>query len=362
MALQALMILTISRRPLAVNELCHALAIDLEDLDSGFDAENIPPIDYVMSSCAGMVIVEAHTRPIQDSEPENGIGTASQSMGSLAEDSLVKLAHKSIRDYLSSTQSRWFPHAKAQMAAICRVFKQAFEKNDIDGELPFLNYAQDHWAIHHYEIDPVISTTTTEEDVAGQIVRQGSFPLAVKQAGEQFALRQLALELQGMRDQLLLWACRENRINLVEILLAMSIDSFLEPFNKTQAQHAIETDKNCRHTWCSAHWASQDIYPSSSDRSPDICTRATEEPRIIEQALIMAFNFSRKKIMEILLANGASLAGRDHDGFTVLGIAARDGHSDMLGWLLGLESMHVSLLFAVQQRWAMAQALPMLMM
>lgn len=347
-ALQTLMILTTARRPLTANELCHALAIDLQELEDGFHDDNAPPIDYVLSSCAGMVIVETQTGPMGQSGLDNVLGSISQPAEEPTGDSLVKLAHKSIRDYLSSTQSQWFPHAESQMAAICRTFKQALEHDGIHPETPFLDYAVKHWGIHHIEIDSVISAKAPVKELDLRIQRQGSFPLAVKQAGDQFGLRQLALELQELQDVLVLWACQKNSTNIIEIFLSLNLDSFLEPLSK--AQHPTEADKDCEHAWCPAHASRRDIYPGCSNPTMAVCAIATYQHRVIDEAFVMAAEFGRQSIAEILLSHGASIAGRVHDGWTALGVAALKGHSAMLSWLLGLDSMEVKRVLDVQGR------------
>lgn len=333
-ATQTLMILTTARRALTVNELCNALAIDLEDLEGGFDKENAPQIAYVLSACAGMVVIETKTQPTQQTDLDNISASHSQSTKRPYGDSLVKLAHKSIRDYLLSTQSKWFGNAESQMAAVCRIFKQAFEKDEIHQQTPFLDYAKDHWGIHHLEADRVTSTKATEKEVPVQLPRRTSFPLAEKHAGDQFGLRQLALELHGLRDIVVLWACQQNSMNILEIFLSLNVDSFLEPLPK--ARTPTEADEDCGHI--------------RSDPALAVCSGITCEPRVIDEALVTATEYDRQLIAEILLSHGASIAGRNRNGFTALGMAAWEGHSSILGWLLGLDTMKVEIFLAVQLR------------
>lgn len=186
MALNKLMILTTARHPLSVDEVCHALAIDLEDLEDGFDEENIPPIDYVLSSCAGLVIVEAQTRPARQPSVDGATGTTLQGDERPSGSRLVQVAHKSIRDYLSSPQSDWFPHAEARVAAICRIYKEACERSEMKQGYHFLDYVLNNWGYHHVNSDPEVSEPPTERDIDVRLSRQSSFPLAVKQSSRQF--------------------------------------------------------------------------------------------------------------------------------------------------------------------------------
>jgi hypothetical protein len=352
MALQTLMILTTARRPLTANELCGALAIDLEDLEDGprFDEDNIPHIDDVLSSCAGIVVYETRTR-----QPglDNTSGATSQSTQGPTDDSFIKLAHKSIQDYLSSTQYKWFPHAEPQMAAICRTFCQELEQDKIQRETPFVDYALNHWGIHHVANDSVAPKKAAGKGPDVGIPRQGSFPLALKEAGDHFGLRQLAIELEstgpfGIASVLLLWACRQNNKNILEILLSLNFDSFTQSFN--QVQQPVEVDKDCGCAWCPAHGGDRDIYPGCSGSALAACAAPAEEYMVMNEAMIMATTFDRQSMVQILVSHGASVAGRDRNGATVLGVAAREGLDDMLSWLLDLDSMEVGRVLDVVER------------
>lgn len=349
MALQTLMILTTARRPLTANELCCALAIDLDELDDGFDEDNIPDIDCVLSSCAGMVVCETQTLPIRQSRLDNISDNTSPSTPGQTGNSLVKLAHKSIQDYLSFTQSKWFPHAEPRMAAICRIFLQEWKQDKIQRETPFLNYASDHWGYHHVVKDSVTPNKATDTEIDVQIPRQNSFPLIVKQAGDHFGIRQLALELEDQGVTLLFWACEENNINVLEIFLSLIPESFTKPI--PQVRRIGDVDKECESPWCPVHGGAHlDIYPGCGDLVPAACTSALRETRMIDVAMLIAATCDRHLIAEILLSHGAAFTHRDMDGFTALGIAAWKGHSNMLSWILGQDSVEVNMILAVQTR------------
>lgn len=364
MGSKALMILTTSRRPLTEDELCHALAVDLEDLEEDFDEENVPTIDYVLSSCAGLVIVEAQSR-------ERVPGTTMQGVETPSGSRVVQVAHKSIRDYLSSLQTGVFRHAEAKMAAICRIYKQASGKFDDKQRFLFMDYVVKHWGHHHIMSDQAVAEASTERDIDVEIemdievgiARQASFPLAARQAGKHFGLRNFALELQGTwtRENLLMWACAEDRMNVVEILLANNLAPYQEPL--TRLVRDITIEKGCGYAWCSAQGEVPYIYPrvvdpsESKDCSWDVCTRVISDTRTISAALVATASRGHIPIAETLIGYGASIAGRDVFGYTALGSAAWKGHSDMLGWLLGQESMDCKFFLELQPQFVMPQPL-----
>lgn len=345
-ALQTLMILTTARRPLTANELCCALAIDLDELDDGFDEDNIPDIDCVLSSCAGMVVCETQTLPLRQSRSDNISGVTSPSTHDQTDDSLVKLAHKSIQDYLSFTQSKWFPHAEPQMAAICRTFLQELKQDKIQRETPFVNYASDHWGYHHVVKDWVTPNKATDTEIDVQIPRQSSFPLIVKQAGDHFGIRQLALELEDQGATLVLWACQENNINVLEIFLSLSLERITKPIKGVEG-----FPEKCERLCCPDHGGAHlDIYPGCSDLVAAACSSALRETRLIDVAMTRAIANDRQLIAEMLLSHGAAFTRRDMDGFTALGLAAWKGHSNMLSWILAQNSVEVKMVLAIQRR------------
>lgn len=63
LGLKMLLILTSARRPLTANELCHALAV--EPHSAGFDQENIPELEIVLSACAGVVTYQPESQIVQ---------------------------------------------------------------------------------------------------------------------------------------------------------------------------------------------------------------------------------------------------------------------------------------------------------
>ena len=56
LAMQVLLWITFAVRSLTTSELQHALAIDIEDLV--LDGENIPSLETILSTCAGLVILD----------------------------------------------------------------------------------------------------------------------------------------------------------------------------------------------------------------------------------------------------------------------------------------------------------------
>ena len=125
LGMQVLMWVSHSQRPLQIDELCHALAVEIGSAHLNLD--NAPSVDTVLDLCLGLVIIN--------------------------KDSKLRLIHRSLREYLSSQNI--FPRAHQTLAETCLTFLNFSEVNNpslgCSGNLPytsFLEYSSLYWGIH----------------------------------------------------------------------------------------------------------------------------------------------------------------------------------------------------------------------
>ena len=119
LGMEVLMWVSHAERPLLIDELCHALAVDLRSTD--LDPENIRPQDMVIESCLGLAVVDAET-------------------------STVRLIHYTLQEYLS--RHGIFPDAHKTLGQVCLAYlnyKQivglpAHGVSNL-GDMPFLTYS-----------------------------------------------------------------------------------------------------------------------------------------------------------------------------------------------------------------------------
>lgn len=234
MAMRTLLLLTYARRPLTVDELCHAVAVDVDEEDGDFDEYNVPEMEDVLPSCAGLVVVQSRHGTAETAATTLDIrsyfpyGPEDDSSSSSEVHSVVQLVHKSFQDYLSLTKGQWFPRAESIMATICRAYMSACEGIEPKVDRPFLDYARSRWGYHHLKAEADSAVTETECDPNLPIRRTDSLPTKKQSLSMQFGVRQLSKELGGMQE-LLFWACREGRMNLVEVLLTTNLDIYTRP-------------------------------------------------------------------------------------------------------------------------------------
>lgn len=119
-------------RPLHIEELQHALAV--ETGDRKIDLEGLTDAAVIISCCCGLVFLNPR-------------------------DKTVQFVHLTVQQYLNSFRSTWIPNADNDVAADCLTYLnfEAFWRNpcEEDEELetrledyPFLSYAATNWGYH----------------------------------------------------------------------------------------------------------------------------------------------------------------------------------------------------------------------
>ena len=126
LGMKVLMWLSHAKRPLRIDELCHALAVDVEATD--LDPKNIRPQDTVLGSCLGLAFVDKKTstvRPIHDTLQKY-----------LSRPGILPGAHQMLGEtclaYLNYDQIKRLP---------------VNEAGDL-GQIPFLEYSSFYWVAH----------------------------------------------------------------------------------------------------------------------------------------------------------------------------------------------------------------------
>jgi len=124
--MEVLMWISHAERPLRIDELRHALAVEIDSPD--LDAENIPPQDTVIGSCLGLAVVDVDTstvRPLHHTLQEY------LALPGIMPDAHKTLGHKCLT-YLNCQQIRGLPPNTSLNP----------------GDMPFLEYASLYWGCH----------------------------------------------------------------------------------------------------------------------------------------------------------------------------------------------------------------------
>ena len=134
--------ITYTQRPLSTGELCHALAVEPEELE--LDQDNIPDIEDIFSVCAGLVTVDD-------------------------ESNIIRLVHYTTQVYFfEHIRESWNPQAQQEIASMCLTYMsfKPFANGPTSSdehlktrlaENPFFEYAAMNWAQHVLAVQREVS-------------------------------------------------------------------------------------------------------------------------------------------------------------------------------------------------------------
>ena len=126
--ISALIWISLAEQPLLINELCHALAVEVEP--PNFDPEMVPPVETVVASCMGLVMIDHAS-------------------------STVRLVHATLMEYLCRHLDSVFRDPHASIAEVCLSYLSLQSVRElpsnletVPSEFPLLGYASCHWGAH----------------------------------------------------------------------------------------------------------------------------------------------------------------------------------------------------------------------
>ena len=127
LGMAALMWISHAERPLKVDELCHALAVEIGSPD--LNSDNVPSIGTLLACCQGLVVVDK-------------------------ESSTIRLVHFTLQEYLQAHPDL-FGAAHSAMAETCLSYLNSPQVKVISTGLslelqntPFLEYSSLYWGVH----------------------------------------------------------------------------------------------------------------------------------------------------------------------------------------------------------------------
>jgi len=135
LATQVLSWITFAKRPLTIQELQHALAVDIYDYQSDcFESDNITDIDFIRSVCAGLVTVDKIV-------------------------GVIRLVHHTAQQYFDQTRAEHFPRGDWQIATTCHQYlcyrnvspEPLLSRDEYRKRLqqwPLYGYASEYWHEH----------------------------------------------------------------------------------------------------------------------------------------------------------------------------------------------------------------------
>ncbi|KAK4167279.1 ankyrin repeat-containing domain protein [Cladorrhinum sp. PSN259] len=141
LAMDTLSWITCTKTPLSTSQLRHALAIETGEPE--LDEENLPDIETIISTCAGLVTVDEQS-------------------------DVIRLVHYTAQEYFRQTWTTWFPDAHALITKACVTYLSfdVFESGPCDSYFQFENrleeydlydYASRNWGHHAHNVHAGVS-------------------------------------------------------------------------------------------------------------------------------------------------------------------------------------------------------------
>ena len=327
LGMEALMWISHSERPLSVDEICHALAVEIGSAD--IKPSNLPSIRTVLSCCQGLVAVEEGS-------------------------STIRLIHFTLKEYLAG-RADLFDRPHSKMAETCLTYLNFQAIKDLSAtpsrdhrDMPFLGYSSLYWGIHmRIDISDCsrclalalldqyhnhISAQLLWESVKNQIFEHGIaciMPFSALNCVSYFGVTEVAIDLiktkkwdVNRKDSAgltpLMWAARYGREEVVKLLVGHK-----------NTQPDIRDTGSGRTALCwaarSGHEGVVGIFLSSLFIDPGSIGRKRGAPEV------MSILFRRKYVNPDRL---------DDFGRTPLGWAACKGHDGVVKLLLEREDVN----------------------
>lgn len=117
-----------AERPLQVDELCHALAVEIGS--TNLNAENVPSVGTLLGCCQGLFTVDQ-------------------------EASIVRLVHFTLQEYLCNHHDDLFNRAHSNIAEICLTYLNSQQVKNLSTnpsvspqDIPFIRYSSRYWGTH----------------------------------------------------------------------------------------------------------------------------------------------------------------------------------------------------------------------
>ena len=142
LAVQTLSWISCAKRPLTIQELRYALAVEQDTHD--LDEDNLSDLEDIVSVCAGLVVVDEKSQ-------------------------IIRLAHYTTQEFFEREGTTWFPNAQVDITTTCATylmfdqFESGFCGSDDTLETrlrlnPLYNYAARQWGYHAQAVSSEVVT------------------------------------------------------------------------------------------------------------------------------------------------------------------------------------------------------------
>lgn len=224
LAMDTLKFVSHAKRPLGIDEVKQALAVNLNDSDLNRDYER--SLKLILGSCAGLVVADS-------------------------ESSTIRLVHYSLQEYLEKERQNLFPEGEAEVAKICLTFllfdsfgsTHGIPETELTSLLksyPFLQYAARYWGDHARRTED-----TEVQRLAVKLLKSDSRHLS--------GPVQLGQTLQ--RTKFRGWSRSRDPTSVTgfHVAASLGLNAVVQTLLRDETDHYLKTIDNC--SWTALHAA-----------------------------------------------------------------------------------------------------------
>ncbi|KAF7171886.1 hypothetical protein CNMCM6106_006240 [Aspergillus hiratsukae] len=298
LAMQVLAWVTCSQRPLAATELQHALAIEIGE--SGFDEDNVPDVEDMLSVCVGLVTLDEQTYT-------------------------VRLVHYTTQEFLERTWHQWFPNAHRDIASTCitylsyDVFDSGACTSDEDlsdrlNTYPLYRYSSVNWGDHarHQCVDTTLAL---------KLLMNRNKVTACSQV---LCLDERTARVTG-------WSQRSPMdVSGVHLVAHFGLEEILRKL----LELSVPCDEEDSRGKTPLFWAAANRQEALARRLIEAGVEIQFEELFFSPVAVAASN-GHEAVVQVLLQAGVDPDIEDIDGRTALSRAAENGHDAVVKLLLG---------------------------
>jgi hypothetical protein len=294
--------ITYAQRPLTIDELCHALAVEPGDRE--LDEDNIPEVEDIVSVCAGLVTIDEESR-------------------------IIRLVHYTTQDYMKDVLHQWNPSAQHDISRKCLTYL-CFDTFKLDScvtyeelrsrleQYIFLEYSAQYWGHHVFTIQEELSK------LAMCLLRNNRLVACVLDVNQEV--------------KRLFWDYEERphmRATGLHLAASLGLTHFCSElfFCDGDRERALIASKD-RDGRTPLLWAVAEereaVVRLLLDQGAEVDSRDKDG----DTALSWAAKMGNETIVKLLLEQGAEVDSRDSCGQTPLSWTARMGHETVVRLLL----------------------------
>ncbi|KAJ5765777.1 hypothetical protein N7520_005336 [Penicillium odoratum] len=321
--------ITFAKRQLSVQELLHALAVEVGETE--FDERNIPRKAHILSICAGLVTIDE-------------------------ESDVIRLVHYTTQEYFERTRDKLFVNAEADITKVCVSYLsfRPFDSgpcrkwNDFVARLEvnrLYGYCADHWGDHARGASSICPEIIEFLNSETKVAASSQVMLNIYRYAELYLSEDImaglhmasffglgdAVEMllqQGVQvDKIsqdgstpLSWAARNGHEPVVKLLLdrGADLEAKNHPFGQTPLSWAAKNGH-------------EPVVKLLLDRGADL---EAKDDRFGQTPLSWAAEEGHEPVVKLLLDRGADLEAKNRFGQTPLSWAAKNRHMSMVKLLL----------------------------